>query len=706
MLRGTELTPLDRFDSGLLLTFRMRSRQCWKGRSGPRAEALISIMELHCEQVAGGCNATLQALDVGPALLYYACDRVILLWDYHLLTWVGTLEGHTGRVNCLKALEEGGVVSGGCDCKLIVWVGSDEGKAQTLPAPVVQCTSKGETVVSLTNSGRLTLWRRTGSDLTSEQVFEFGSNLQESSVLFTTGNLPAFACGGCDGLVHVYTKPGEWEFSASLHGHTKGVRALDYRNGLLASASHDATIRLWRVYEHPPTSFIDRFGHTPLRQSSTSIKLESVLTSHQAPVQSVCFSPTGSVLSSSLDFTVMVWEEEQTAWSPRYTMGQMTGNKNAFFGAASDPSGEHIFAHSFNGAVYHWQHISSGWVPASAPSGHLSPVTSLSLGPGFLLTSSQDQTCRIFASQRWIELSRPLVHGYDLNCAVFGHGVLVTGGDEKVIRVFEPSIVSAAVLGRFSEVRLEGKKGTSGQALGLSNKPEESPSVVEIPQSPPLDDFLSTHTLWPECRKLFGHQNEVSALALAHKRKLLASACKSQNEQDAEIYLWDLETMSVVCKLPGHKLTVLCLKFSPDDEYLLSAGRGRECILHKRGESGYELHQRISAHTRIVYSCAWSPDGDRFLTVSRDKRVKEWNTAGECVATYKAASEVTACVYISPQLAAVGLSSGNILMLRLAAEVTVEGQVKQSGEVTALEATGDLLFSAGTDFTVRVYKFR
>lgn len=650
--------------------------------------------------VTGGCNATLQALDLGSRFLYYACDRVIICWDYHSNRFASVLQAHSARINCLKAIPEDGVISGGCDCKLILWLSGQEPQVYDTEAPVVHCTHRGNRVISLTNAGRLTVWKRLEAGLEEEQRFEFGSNIQESSVMFETGGLEAFACGGCDGLVHIYVKKETWEFSASLHGHTKGVRALDYHQGLLASAAHDATIRLWRVYEAPPKTFISRFGHTSLPQTHTSIKLDAVLTSHQSPVQSVCFSPQSLLVSSSLDFTVQIWGEHSTSWTPDYVMGQMTGTKNGFFGAAFDPIGEHVIAHSYNGAMYHWQRVENGWEAGKAPAGHLAPVTSLSVGPGFLLSASQDQTCRLLAGTQWSELSRPLIHGYDLNCIVFGHNFLIAGGDEKAIRIFEPSTVSSDVLRVCSGVQLEGKGGAAAQSLGLSNKSAET--QVEIPKWP-LEDFLSTHTLWPETRKLFGHHNEISALALAHTSKILASACKAQNEQDAEIILWNLETMAQMGRLQGHKLTILGLSFSPDDQYLLSVGRGREWLLYKREESGYIQHLRVAGHTRMIYACCWSADSQRFLTVSRDKRVKEWNTAGECLRTYKAEGEATSCVYLEEGRAAIGLETGDVLVMKIDQEMTVEASAKQTASITALATVPGLLFSAGADFTVRIY---
>jgi WD40 repeat protein len=105
----------------------------------------------------------------------------------------------------------------------------------------------------------------------------------------------------------------------------------------------------------------------------------------------------------------------------------------------------------------------------------------------------------------------------------------------------------------------------------------------------------------------------------------------------------------------------------------------------------------------MIYACCWRADSQRFLTVSRDKRVKEWNTAGECLRTYKAEGEATSCVYLEEGRAAIGLETGDVLVMKIDQEMTVEASAKQTASITTLATAPGLLFSAGADFTVRIY---
>lgn len=84
------------------------------------------------------------------------------------------------------------------------------------------------------------------------------------------------------------------------------------------------------------------------------------------------------------------------------------------------------------------------------------------------------------------------------------------------------------------------------------------------------------------------------------------------------------------CRLVAHKLTVVQLEFTKDDQYLLSVSRDRQWTLFKR-QSPYSfkfdlLRKEKDAHTRIIWGCSWSHEDAFFLTISREKHdsIKLW----------------------------------------------------------------------------------
>jgi len=67
------------------------------------------------------------------------------------------------------------------------------------------------------------------------------------------------------------------------------------------------------------------------------------------------------------------------------------------------------------------------------------------------------------------------------------------------------------------------------------------------------------------------------------------------------------------------------LIISPSQKYLISGSRDGHLNFHLI-ENHFELVKRIPAHNFAVYDIKFSPDQSMFITVSRDKSFKVWNT--------------------------------------------------------------------------------
>ena len=115
------------------------------------------------------------------------------------------------------------------------------------------------------------------------------------------------------------------------------------------------------------------------------------------------------------------------------------------------------------------------------------------------------------------------------------------------------------------------------------------------------------------------------AVAASHKGDIAASACKAQEVKYADIIIWDLkkdQTTEPACRLKGHKLTIVQMQFSADDQYLLSCSRDRQWCLFQRKPDSLEfslIKKMKDAHSRIIWGIAWSHDDQLFATASREK---------------------------------------------------------------------------------------
>nr|CAB3242288.1 elongator complex protein 2-like [Phallusia mammillata] len=592
------------------------------------------------------------------------------------------------------------------------------------------------------------------------QTFEFGYGFVLGICLHVTpsSNIPILACACDDFSVKLYTpsscvqdEPNKlWTNVLSLKGHEDWVRGVDFTtvgNELfLASCSQDSFIRLWKIYEtHTKETIAEdetfdlrlkQHNFTTIDNVGNEIKytvmIDAVLSGHENWVNSAQWSSSNAetvkdllLVSSSMDKTVVIWkfDEEQKLWVDGERMGEVGGNTLGFYGALFSKDAKYIISHSFNGALHAWRkNKESEWQPAITVSGHSSSVSDIDWEPKcgrFLLSTSEDQTTRLFAewqsvegTKTWHEIARPQIHGYDLNCIHMLSSVrFVSGADEKVLRVFDASqnfvtnllnLTSHKIIDNIAEAAV----GASVPALGLSNKavytnepaPESgkkhaSEQYIEnlfIPvdlKQPPPETHLSQNSLWPECRKLYGHVYGLFCVTCNHAGTLIASAAKSSQPKYSEIILWEAGSWNQVASLPGHALTVTQMEFSPNDKYLLSVSRDRTWVLHyvEKTENGIVTNIAAASdkklgHARIIWSCSWSVDSKFFATASRDKKVMVWELSDEdsshkVVVTRKSVNNcqqpVTAVAYAlksfetKSHILAVGLESGQIKIVSI-----------------------------------------
>ncbi|MBC3784360.1 WD40 repeat domain-containing protein [Spirosoma utsteinense] len=93
---------------------------------------------------------------------------------------------------------------------------------------------------------------------------------------------------------------------------------------------------------------------------------------------------------------------------------------------------------------------------------------------------------------------------------------------------------------------------------------------------------------------------------------------------DTTVRIFDLETYGLKRTIPAHTNSVFTVQYSPDYQFLLTAGRDAHLKVWDV-EQQYSLHQDIAAHLFAINHLTFSPDGDLFATASMDKSVKIWD---------------------------------------------------------------------------------
>ncbi|KIY51598.1 WD40 repeat-like protein [Fistulina hepatica ATCC 64428] len=461
-----------------------------------------------------------------------------------------------------------------------------------------------------------------------------------------------------------------------------------------------------------------------------SITFDALLVGHEAGITSLAWKPGNdsvpTLMSSSTDSSIILWSpssvlvrsgledaarQSTSIWINCQRFGDVGGQRlGGFVGSLWACNGSEALAWGWQGGWRRWRcsavvdtsatSLSDSlemetWTEVGAVSGHHGPVKDLSWSPdgNFLISAGSDQTTRIHGAiphpsgSSWHEIGRPQVHGYDLTGVCFLDPLkFVSIADEKVARVFEApnrfvSMVEGLGIARFGKEEHERPQAASVPPLGLSNKALEKPTVdIAVPLDSsiirrPFDGELQATTLWPEVEKVFGHGYELISIAASTSRALVATACKATSPDHAVVRIYDSTSWKLHgSPLSGHSLTVTGIRFSPDDRYVLTVSRDRSWRLFEtQGDTGYLPVAAVEkAHGRIIWDCAWSIEGDIFVTASRDKTVKVWKQTdlakGKAISTLRVPEAATAVDFLTNEdksrLLAVGLETGDILVYK------------------------------------------
>mmetsp|Transcript_27111 Transcript_27111/g.76510 ORF Transcript_27111/g.76510 Transcript_27111/m.76510 type:complete len:653 (+) Transcript_27111:1034-2992(+) len=449
---------------------------------------------------------------------------------------------------------------------------------------------------------------------------------------------------------------GEFQESFSLIGHQDWVRSVRFQpvnvDGthtelLLASASQDKTIRIWRAtclssvggqvpHDSSLLSEITKLASKHSFSVGThifSVALEAVLVGHEDWIHSLSWEPCDMpsrdrlrLLSTCMDRTMMLWRsdvDEAGVWMSEESVGDAGSNALGYFGGVFSPCGKCIIAHGFSGALHLWERDDLGqWQPRQALGGHFSSVVDCCwvLGGDALISASADQTVRVTtcANSQWYELARPQVHGHNLSCisplsmedsSVITSFRYISGSEEKVLRVFQAPVAFAASiqLAHGQQISAEDQAaegvavGASLAALGLSNKAlYASEEIVEAE----------------------GHRGaETTCYDDGPDAKLRPEPCALERppfeEELAQNTLWP-----EIRKLFGHGNDIISLAADPMGIHLASACRAQNAAtatIRVWSTKDWSAVAELKSHMLTVTAMEYSPSGRYLLSASRDR---------------------------------------------------------------------------------------
>lgn len=579
-------------------------------------------------------------------LLSGADDHCLKIWasspDGSVVRCIQTLQEHTAAINCIATLYERG--------------------RRSLDATVFATGAA---------DGSVRIWAFDGKEARALQTIHPRPKLFPLAIALSRldgdGDALVLAVAGTKDVIQIFVAESsanaEFQLQATLTGHEGWIRSLDFtwetKDGdvnsdlLLASASQDKYIRLWRLHQGKelpaavangadPSLGAYLPGKSPSNKAHRlnaagkdfTVTFEALLLGHDDWIYSAKWYTglnTGKpqLLSASADNTLAIWEADPASgiWLTNVRLGEIsrekgattaTGSTGGFWTGLWSPDGTSVTCLGRTGSWRVWDYNKEAdqWAPQTGISGHTRAVTSIAWAKNgdYLLSTSSDQTTRLHGSwnqnNTWHEMARPQIHGYDLNCIdSLGGSQFVSGADEKLMRVFDEPKAVARLLTRLCGISDSNRvvdampDAANMPVLGLSNKAIEAvDDHVEI--STAANPSMDREALDP------GTMVRKSTLEMDHP---------PFEDSLSRHTLWP-ETE----KLYGHGYEISCLAVSHAGDLVASACKASSVnhavIRLFETRKWTEIKPPLTAHSLTATRLRFSPDDRHLLSVGRDRQ--------------------------------------------------------------------------------------
>ncbi|KGQ04313.1 Elongator complex protein 2 [Beauveria bassiana D1-5] len=413
-------------------------------------------------------------------LLAFGADTNVAFWapeDDTQRGISGLLSGHGDVVKAVTFLPEADgdeasyLISGANDKSLIIWKSTpDQSKFELLHtshdhAGAVNCIA----AIRLTSQPAKWLIASGAADATMH-IWSFESDKLELlqtikttpkffplslalSWLSDDANVLILSAAGTKDSIQILTAEAkanaiQFQVQATLRGHEGWIRSLSFAREssssgsdlLLASASQDKYVRIWRFHQGKelpaatadgadPSNGAYMPGKSPSNKAhwikaagqDFSVTFEALLLGHEDWIYSARWHTrtdgTLQLLSTSADNSLAIWEADPTSgiWVSAVRLGEIsrekgattaTGSTGGFWTGLWSPDGTSVACLGRTGSWRRWVHDAAEdtWRPCVAVSGHTKAVTGIAWSKGgeYLLSTSLDQTTRLHT--KWTSL--------------------------------------------------------------------------------------------------------------------------------------------------------------------------------------------------------------------------------------------------------------------------------------------------------------
>jgi WD40 repeat protein len=602
----------------------------------------------------------------GALLATASYDGRARVWDAQSGAVVAELT-HAGPVIRLEWSPDGArVVTASEDGTAAVWDARSGRRALELRGEAspqaVAFTRDGGAVVTVGTDDAVSLWdARSGARVASLRAPARRPEEATGQVLALSRDGARIAVGDATGAVRVWrgAAGASWRLEVTLTGHTGGIRAVQFSpdGALLGSASSDGTAALW-----------DLTAGRVLRSLG-----------HQGPVRSVAFSPDGAlVATSSEDYTAVVWRTAsgerlstlghaaaviQVDFSPDglllatasddatailwdvargRRMARRLGHRGEVKDVVFSPGSDRMATASVDGSAIVSR--AEPTQPFASFTGHQGAVFqgSFSAAGGHVLTASDDRTARVWDLTTG-SLVLSLAHDAAVQSAAFSpdDSQIATGSIDGTIRIWDLRGARRAELRDPSPERIDslawsrdGRRllaagGSSVRVWAMPGGTLERriahPQVFAASfagEGRVLSNSYDDLILWDlatgrELRRFDDPDGRLRVQLDPAGERVLSTARNNAGK------IWRLTDGVVTAELVGHVSRALAGAWRGDGR-LAATGSYDGTARVWEPETGDLLLVLDHAGDRVM-SVAFSPDGARLLTTTRDGAVTLWD---------------------------------------------------------------------------------
>ncbi|RFU78062.1 vegetative incompatibility het-e-1 [Trichoderma arundinaceum] len=490
-----------------------------------------------------------------------------------------------------------------------------------------------------------------------------------------------------------------------LEGHTDVVKsvALSHDASLVASASQDQTVRIWRTdtgecihilkgHSYPVHSVA--FSHDSKLLASASYD-ETVqlwdtavgehmrtLEGHAYSVNSVDFSHDSSLLASaSQDQTIRIWRTS-TGECIQTLEGHSDWVRSAVFSHDSS-----LVASASDDLTVRLWHASTGQC-IRALVGHGSSVNSVSFSydSAHIASASHDQTIRIWDAQTGKCIYELKGHSDPVRSVAFSDNssYMASASNDQAVRLWNVNTGDCVQV-------LAGHTGAVNSVAFSDN------SSIIASASQDKTVRLWRFEMGRYIQRVKRHSDFVRFMAISHESSLVASV--SYNET----MIWRSDTGEYLQEFEGHENSARSTVFSSD--LSLMASKSEACIEIWRTRTSEFLHE-LKGHSDPVLALVFSQDSLLIASASYDCTVRIWRVdTGECIQILECSTQAELIAFSHDSSLIASVTDYNVIGIWDSKGRCIQ---KLNGHAYAIQSvvfSDDLLLvaSASKDYTVRLW---